>query len=319
MDDGAAAAAGAAVDAAAFADDAFDAAGWVNAALGARKPEEPLDMHVGELLMRMQLLAQDVQYNLRDASDLAMMNLPKSQREIEMIQADAASLQAQTDRLKQQLEANLESSDAPRIAALTELDTIKSAAEDCVEKLNEAEKLDNLRLQVEDAFRADDLAQMAQSIGAFRSSLVRPRLPRLRSIGAMAEARCVCTQAVVGELRQGKLYAQNLEEWVASLEAKVSTPSPPLLRRPGPAHPAPAAGGSAAERVDAGRPSRPGDGAGGGRALPRGPGDRRARLRRERRVSSLDARQSRRALGGVQRYGGRRQCRSSGSLDERLL
>ena len=192
MADGAAGAAGAGVDAAAFADDAFDAAGWVNAALGARKPEEPLDMHVGELLMRMQLLAQDVQYNLRDASDLAMMNLPKSQREIEMIQADAASLQAQTDRLKQQLEANLESSDAPRIAALTELDTIKSAAEDCVEKLNEAEKLDNLRLQVEDAFRADDLAQMAQSIGAFRSSLVRPRLPRLRSTGGMAEARCVC-------------------------------------------------------------------------------------------------------------------------------
>ena len=129
-------------------------------------------MHVGELLMRMQLLAQDVQYNLRDSSDLAMMNLPKSQREIELIQAEASRLHGQTERLKQQLEGNMHSSDATLIAALSELDQIKLRAEGCVDKLNEAEKLDNLRLMVENAFRSDDLKQMAQSLGAFRASLV---------------------------------------------------------------------------------------------------------------------------------------------------
>jgi hypothetical protein len=158
----------------AFSDETFDAVAWVNGALSARSPEEPLDMHVGELLMRMQLLAQDVQYNLRDSSDLAMMNLPKSQREIELIQAEAGTLHAQTERLKQQLEASMHTSDGPRIALLGELDAVKLKAEGCVEKLNEAEKLDNLRLQVDNAFRSDDLAQMAQSLGAFRASLVRP-------------------------------------------------------------------------------------------------------------------------------------------------
>lgn len=135
-------------------------------------------MHVGELLMRMQLLAQDVQYNLRDSSDLAMMNMPKSQREIELIQAEAGALHAHTERLKQQLEANMRSSDAPRIAALSELDSIKLKAEGCVDKLDQAEKLDNLRLQVENAFRSDDLKQMAQSLGAFRASLVSESAPQ---------------------------------------------------------------------------------------------------------------------------------------------
>ena len=68
---------------------------------------------------------------------------------------------------------NMRTSDGSRIAHLGELDAIKVKAEGCVEKLNEAEKLDNLRLQVENAFRSDNLPQMAQSLGTFRASLVR--------------------------------------------------------------------------------------------------------------------------------------------------
>lgn len=71
----------------------------------------------------------------------------------------------------------MHASDGSRIAHLGELDAIKLKAEGCVEKLNEAEKLDNLRLQVENAFRSDDLAQMAQSLRAFRGSLVRSFVP----------------------------------------------------------------------------------------------------------------------------------------------
>ena len=67
----------------------------------------------------------------------------------------------------------MRTSDGSRIAHLGELRAIKVKAEGCVEKLNEAEKLDNLRLQVENAFRSDNLPQMAQSLGTFRASLVR--------------------------------------------------------------------------------------------------------------------------------------------------
>ena len=88
----------------AFSEESFDAVAWVNGALSAKTADEPLDMHVGELLMRMQLLAQDVQYNLRDSSDLAMMNLPKSQRDMELVQTEAGALHAQTERLKKELE-----------------------------------------------------------------------------------------------------------------------------------------------------------------------------------------------------------------------
>jgi hypothetical protein len=165
----------------AFSEEGFDAVAWVNGALAAKPKDEPMDMHVGELLMRMQLLAQDVQYNLRDSSDLAMMNLPKSQREMELVQTEAGALHAQTERLKNALEDTMRTSDGSRIAHLGELDAIKVKAEGCVEKLNEAEKLDNLRLQVENAFRSDDLTQMAQSLRAFRGSLVRPFLPALSS------------------------------------------------------------------------------------------------------------------------------------------
>ena len=69
----------------------------------------------------MQLLAQDVQYNLRDSSDLAMMNLPKSQREMELIQAEAGALHTQTERLKKELEDTMRTSDGSRIAHLGEL------------------------------------------------------------------------------------------------------------------------------------------------------------------------------------------------------
>ena len=161
----------------AFSEESFDAVAWVNGALSAKSADEPLDMHVGELLMRMQLLAQDVQYNLRDSSDLAMMNLPKSQRDMELVQTEAGALHTQTERLKKELEDTMRTSDGSHITHLSELDAIKLKAEACVEKLNEAEKLDNLRLQVENAFRSDDLAQMAQSLRAFRASLVRAFVP----------------------------------------------------------------------------------------------------------------------------------------------
>ena len=215
----------------AFSEEGFDAAAWVNGALAAKPAEEPLDMHVGELLMRMQLLAQDVQYNLRDSSDLAMMNLPKSQREMELIQAEAGALHTQTERLKKELEDTMRTSDGSRIAHLGELDVIKLKAEGCVEKLNEAEKLDNLRLQVENAFRSDDLSQMAQSLGAFRASLVRSLYrhpacgPAPRRTSSADPNRCA--QAVVGELRQGKLYGKQLEQWTEGVEAKVV----PLLKQ----------------------------------------------------------------------------------------
>lgn len=165
---------------------------------------EPLEMHVADLLMRLELNAQDVQYNLRDASDLAILNLPKCMRDIGVIQTEACALQARTDKLRRVLKGHLDNSDAPRIQALCGLDAIKLKAEECVGRLDEAEKLDNLRQKVENAFRADDLHEIAKAVGDFRVSL-----------------------DVVGDLREARVYREKLEEWMGSLEAKVL----PLLRR----------------------------------------------------------------------------------------
>ena len=112
-------------------------------------------------------------------------------------------MQARTDRLRRVLKGHMESSNAPRVQALCSLDEIKIKAETCVERLSEAEKLDNLRVQVENSFQGDDLDAISKAVGAFRVSL-----------------------QVVGDMREGTAYTKKLGEWSDSLENKVV----PLLR-----------------------------------------------------------------------------------------
>jgi hypothetical protein len=98
--------------------------------------------------MQLQLLSQDVQYSLQDVTDTAFVNMPKNMRELQDVTREAATLQAETDALREQLQKDGCRETAPQLSVLTELDAIKLRAEECMEKLQQAESLDKLRLQV---------------------------------------------------------------------------------------------------------------------------------------------------------------------------
>ena len=119
-------------------------------------------------------------------------------REIEVVRKEAAVLQGQTDVLRQQLQARVESITAPQLAVLTELDAIKEKASECVEKLQKAEGLDKLRLQVDQAFRTGSAHKVGGALAALRTAL-----------------------EVVGDRPEAIVYTSKLPEWTQQLEAMV--------------------------------------------------------------------------------------------------
>ena len=68
-----------------FSVDGFSPAAWINQACRARPPEEALDRFLGDVEMRLQLLAEDVGAALEEASAGALQRIPRALAEIDRV------------------------------------------------------------------------------------------------------------------------------------------------------------------------------------------------------------------------------------------
>lgn len=82
------------LDLASFGDDKFHAKAWVNGACKARHPDDSLDKYLGDLEMKLQLMAENIAASLEDQSAQALLRVPRASRDVFRVRDDAVSLRS---------------------------------------------------------------------------------------------------------------------------------------------------------------------------------------------------------------------------------
>eukprot|EP00884_Botryococcus_braunii_P002840 jgi/Botrbrau1/12557/Bobra.0169s0093.1 len=153
-----------------FGTEDFDAKVWVNDACARRPGNEPLDRYLAEVEMRLHLTAEDVEAALEEASSRALLRIPAAVEEVTHVKGDVAVLKADVAKGLRQLEASA-SSAGEAVAALLQLDLVKSRMEAAATTLKEATELSELLGRVETIFAGTDFQRMADTLATMRRSL----------------------------------------------------------------------------------------------------------------------------------------------------
>lgn len=89
-----------------FSAEDFDAKQWVNNVLRTRKDKEPdtsVDAQASTLILKLQLLIQEVNNSLEDFSNQIVQNIPKVTREITTVKQEATLLSEQMQLVKEDI------------------------------------------------------------------------------------------------------------------------------------------------------------------------------------------------------------------------
>uniref|UniRef100_A0A0D9WT34 Conserved oligomeric Golgi complex subunit 7 n=1 Tax=Leersia perrieri TaxID=77586 RepID=A0A0D9WT34_9ORYZ len=180
------------VDASEFGAEGFDPKRWINAALEARHPSEPLDRFLADAEERLRSAADDAAAALeRDSAD-ALRRVPLACRDALRLRDDAVSLRAHLASVLQSL-SQAEGSSAESITALARIDTVKQRMEAAYATLQDAAGLAQLSQSVEDVFSSGDLPKAAETLATMRHCL--------SAVGEVAEFANVRKQLEVLEER----------------------------------------------------------------------------------------------------------------------
>lgn len=158
------------LDLASFGDDKFHAKSWVNAACKARHPDDSLDKYLGDLEMKLQLMAENIAASLEDQSAQALLRVPRASRDVFRVRDDALSLRSTVSAVLHKLQ-QAEGTSAESVAALARVDTVKQRMEAAHETLQDAAGLAKLSASVEDVFASGNLPQAAETLAQMRRCL----------------------------------------------------------------------------------------------------------------------------------------------------
>lgn len=158
------------LDLASFSDEKFDAKKWINGACKARHPEDPVEKHLGDLEMKLQVMSEEIASALDEQSAAALLRVPRASRDVIRVRDDAVALRSAVSGILQKLK-KAEGSSAESVAALARVDTIKQRMEAAYETLQDAAGLTKLSASVEDVFASGDLSQAAETLANMRHCL----------------------------------------------------------------------------------------------------------------------------------------------------
>ncbi|KAK2975825.1 hypothetical protein RJ640_022842 [Escallonia rubra] len=222
------------VDLSKFSDEKFDAKKWINGACQSRHPQEPLEKHLVDLEMKLQMASEEIAASLEEQSAAAILRVPRAARDVVRLRDDAISLrhsgndilltlkQARSlqsryplltvfDDMPQQSfqRRNLhppqaEGSSAESIATLAKVDIVKRRMEAAYETLQDAAGLTQLSSTVEDVFASGDLPRAAETLANMRHCL--------SAVGEVAEFANVRKQLEVLEDRLDAMVQPRLTD-----------------------------------------------------------------------------------------------------------
>ncbi|KAK3040071.1 hypothetical protein RJ639_027797 [Escallonia herrerae] len=189
------------VDLSKFSDEKFDAKKWINGACQSRHPQEPLEKHLVDLEMKLQMASEEIAASLEEQSAAAVHRVPRTARDVVRLRDDAISLRHSGNDILLTLEQArslqsrypLQGSSAESIATLAKVDIVKRRMEAAYETLQDAAGLTQLSSTVEDVFASGDLPRAAETLANMRHCL--------SAVGEVAEFANVRKQLEVLEDR----------------------------------------------------------------------------------------------------------------------
>lgn len=189
------------MDASEFGAEGFDPKRWINAALDARHPSEPLDRFLADAEERLRSAADDAAAALERDSGDALRRVPLACRDALRLRDDAVALRSHLASVLQSLSL-AEGSSAESIAALARIDTVKQRMEAAYTTLQDAAGLAQLSQSVEDVFSSGNLPKAAETLATMRHCL--------SAVGEVAEFANVRKQLEVLEERLDEMVQPRL-------------------------------------------------------------------------------------------------------------
>ncbi|KAL2555979.1 conserved oligomeric Golgi complex component-related protein [Forsythia ovata] len=212
------------VDLSAFSDEKFDPKRWINGAVQQRHPQDPLDKHLVDLEMKLQMVSEEIASSLEEQSAASLLRVPRATRDVIRLRDDALSLRSSVASILQYLK-KAEGSSAESIATLAKVDTVKRRMEAAYETLQDAAGLTQLSSTVEDVFSSGDLPRAAETLANMRHCLT--------AVGEVAEFANIRKQLEVLEERLDSMVQPRLTDALTSRKVDVAQEMRGILIRIG--------------------------------------------------------------------------------------
>ncbi|EPS73811.1 hypothetical protein M569_00940, partial [Genlisea aurea] len=210
------------VDLTSFSDDKFDPKKWINGAVNQRHPQDPVEKHLVDLEMKLQMVSEEIAASLEEQSSAAILRIPRASRDVLRLQDDALSLRSSIAGILLFLK-KAEGSSAESIATLARVDTVKRRMEAAYETLQDAAGLTQLSSTVEDVFASGDLPRAAETLANMRHCLT--------AVGEVAEFANIRKQLEVLEDRLDSMVQHHLIDALSNRKANVAQEMRGILTR----------------------------------------------------------------------------------------
>ncbi|CAK9135154.1 unnamed protein product [Ilex paraguariensis] len=201
------------VDLGSFSEENFDPKKWINSACQSRHPQDPLDKHLGDLEMKLQMMSEEIAASLEEQSAAAHLRVPRATRDANRLLEDALSLRSSVASILQNIK-KAEGYSAECITTLAKLDTVKRRMEAAYETLQDAAGLTQLSSTVEDVFASGDLPHAAETLANMRHCL--------SAVGDVAEFANVRKQLEVLEDRLDNMVQPRLTDALSNRKVDVA-------------------------------------------------------------------------------------------------
>lgn len=212
------------VDLSAFSDENFDPKKWINNAVQQRHPQDPVDKHLVDLEMKLQMVSEEIAASLEEQSAASLLRVPRATRDVVRLRDDALSLRSSVASILQYLK-KAEGSSAESIATLAKVDTVKRRMESAHETLQDAAGLTQLSSTVEDVFASGDLSRAAETLANMRHCLT--------AVGEVAEFANIRRQLEVLEERLDSMVQPRLTDALTNRKVDVAQEMRGILNRIG--------------------------------------------------------------------------------------
>ncbi|XP_004238762.1 conserved oligomeric Golgi complex subunit 7 [Solanum lycopersicum] len=212
------------VDLSSFSDEKFDPKKWINSACQSRHPQDPLDKHLIDLEMKLQMVSEEIAASLEEQSSAALLRVPRANRDVIRLRDDALSLRSSLSAILQKLK-KAEGSSAESVATLAKVDTVKRRMEAAYETLQDAAGLTQLSSTVEEVFASGDLPRAAETLANMRHCL--------SAVGEVAEFANIRRQLEVLEDRLDSVVQPRLTDALSNRKVDVAQEMRAILLRIG--------------------------------------------------------------------------------------
>ncbi|KAG6402688.1 hypothetical protein SASPL_134892 [Salvia splendens] len=212
------------VDLSSFSEKKFDPKKWINGAVQQRHPQDPVEKHLVDLEMKLQMVSEEIAASLEEQSSAALLRVPRASRDVLRLRDDALSLRSSVASILISLK-KAEGSSAESITALAKIDTVKRRMEAAYETLQDAAGLTQLSSTVEDVFASGDLPRAAETLANMRHCLA--------AVGEVAEFANIRKQLEVLEDRLDSMVQPRLTDALNNKKANVAQEMRGILIRIG--------------------------------------------------------------------------------------